>query len=255
MLPSGSSEYETNVTSSPTSGAPGTAAKAGFGGWFGGGGGGGCGGGSDGPASTVISLVLASVSPALSSTRIVTLHVPGAGAMAVAVPSGDFTSNLLSPVNSQRVLEIGMEGSSGVEVEVKVTDVPVTTGFGAQSKSAVGFPMATPTPSGDTTAASVSKHAVSRSLTRLMHIQEPNVRQLVQLAVWRHLGEARGDPRPAATIPSRRRSSFSQRPRWPPPARPRYADVLAGLVPASRPLALGRRGERRVGVGCGAHRG
>src|ERR687895_1074779 len=172
MLPSGSSEYETNVTSSPTSGAPGTAAKAGFGGWFGGGGGGGFGGGSDGPPSTVISLVLVSVSPALSSTRMVTLHAPGPGAVTVAVPSGDLTSNLWSPVSSQRVFVIGTEGSSGVDVDVKITDVPVTTGFGAQSKSAVGFPSATPTPNGDTTAASVSKHAASRGLTWLMCILE-----------------------------------------------------------------------------------
>ncbi|HEV3378893.1 MAG TPA: hypothetical protein VG126_16600 [Thermoleophilaceae bacterium] len=101
----------------------------------------------------------------MSSTRMVTFHVPGAGAVTVAVPSGDLTSNLWSPVSSQRVLEIGTEGSTGVDVEVKVTEVPVTTGFGAQSKSAVGLPMATPTPTGDMTAASVSEHVVRRHLT------------------------------------------------------------------------------------------
>src|SRR5918992_1249522 len=100
----------------------------------------------------------------------VTLHVPGPGAVTVAVPSGDLTSNLWSPVSSQRVFVIGTEGSSGVDVDVKITDVPVTTGFGAQSKSAVGFPSATPTPNGDMTAASVSKQAASRGLTRLMRI-------------------------------------------------------------------------------------
>jgi hypothetical protein len=128
----------------------------------------------------------------------VTLHVPGAGAVTVAVPSGDFTSNLWSPVSSQRVLEIGIAGSSGADVEVKVTEVPVTTGFGAQSKSAVGFPMATPTPSGDTTTASVSKQAVSRSRTGLVDIQEENARWLAQLAVWRHVREGAPDVKKAA---------------------------------------------------------
>jgi hypothetical protein len=54
----------------------------------------------------------------------------------------------------------------GVDVEIKVTVVPETTGFGAQSKLAVGCcARATPTPSGDTTAPAVSKQAVTRSLT------------------------------------------------------------------------------------------
>jgi len=52
----------------------------------------------------------------------------------------------------------------GVDLEVNVTVVPVTTGFGAQSKSAIGWASATPVPSGDTTAPTVAKQAVSRSL-------------------------------------------------------------------------------------------
>jgi hypothetical protein len=48
---------------------------------------------------------------------------------------------------------------------VNVTVVPATTGFGAQSKSAIGCATATPVPSGDTTAPTVAKQAVSRSLT------------------------------------------------------------------------------------------
>jgi hypothetical protein len=95
----------------------------------------------------------------------VTLQVPVAGAVAVAVPSGDLASILWSPLNSHRVLEIGADGSDGVDVDVNVTGVPATTGFGAQSKSAVGRARATPAPSGDATAPTVSKQAASRSLT------------------------------------------------------------------------------------------
>jgi hypothetical protein len=53
----------------------------------------------------------------------------------------------------------------GVDVDVSVTVVPAMTGFGAQSKSAVGWASATPPPSGDTTAPTVAKQAVNRSLT------------------------------------------------------------------------------------------
>jgi hypothetical protein len=58
-----------------------------------------------------------------------------------------------------------MGDRSRVDVEVNVTGVPATTGFGVQSKSAVGRARATPTPSGNTTAPTVSRQAVSRSLT------------------------------------------------------------------------------------------
>jgi hypothetical protein len=42
----------------------------------------------------MISLVTVSLWPATSCTRMVTLHVPGAGAVVVAVPAAELTSNL-----------------------------------------------------------------------------------------------------------------------------------------------------------------
>jgi hypothetical protein len=81
------------------------------------------------------------------------------------VPAGVVVSNLWSPSRSQSIFLIGRVASAGVDVDVSVTGVRATTGFGDQSKSAVGCARATPTPSGDTTAPTVAKQAVSRSLT------------------------------------------------------------------------------------------
>jgi hypothetical protein len=50
-----------------------------------------------------------------------------------------------------------------MDVDVRVTGVPATTGFGVQSKSAVGSASATPNPSGDTSAPVASKQVVSRN--------------------------------------------------------------------------------------------
>jgi hypothetical protein len=115
----------------------------------------------------VIALLVVSLSPALSTTRTVTVQVPGAGAVAEAVmlPAGEWISNPGLPSRSQSVPVIGLLAFMGVDVEMIVTMVPATTGFGAQSKSAVGWAMATPIPSGDTTAPTVAKQAVSSSLT------------------------------------------------------------------------------------------
>jgi hypothetical protein len=60
---------------------------------------------------------------------------------------------------------IGVLTSEGVDVDVSVTGAPATTGFGVQSKSAVGWASATSDPSGDTTAPIANKQAVSKSLT------------------------------------------------------------------------------------------
>jgi hypothetical protein len=62
------------------------------------------------------------------------------------------------------VSKIDVDTSNG-EVDVNVTRLPATTGFGARSKSAAGRARATPDPSGDTTAPTASTQAVSRSLT------------------------------------------------------------------------------------------
>jgi hypothetical protein len=113
----------------------------------------------------VILSVFVSLSPVMSSTRIVTRHAPGAGAVVVAVPPGELASNSRSPLKSHRVITIGVDRSTGVDVDVNVTGVPATTGFGAQSKSAFGRARATPAPSGDTTAPTVSRQAASTSLT------------------------------------------------------------------------------------------
>jgi hypothetical protein len=105
--------------------------------------------------------------PALSTTRTATVQLPTAGAVAVAVmlPAGERISNPGWPSRFHSILVICMFASEGVDVDVNVTSVPATTGFGAQSKSAVGAATATPIPSGDTTAPTVAKQAVSRSLT------------------------------------------------------------------------------------------
>jgi hypothetical protein len=66
---------------------------------------------------------------------------------------------------------IGLRSSSGVDVDVKVTGVPVTTSWGAHVKSGVGVAEATPVPSGNTTAPTVSRHADNRSLRRLEPIR------------------------------------------------------------------------------------
>jgi hypothetical protein len=115
----------------------------------------------------VIVFVALALAPALSTTRTATGQSPGAGAVAVAVmvPAGGRTSNPGWPSRFHSVLMIGVFAFVGLEVDVNVTVVPVTTGFGAQSKSAVSWASATPVPSGDTTAPTVAKQAVIRSLT------------------------------------------------------------------------------------------
>jgi hypothetical protein len=66
---------------------------------------------------------------------------------------------------------MGVKGSChGVEVEMNVTGVPATTGFGAQLKSAAGCARATAAPSGDRIAPTVSTQTVSSSLMRLVNI-------------------------------------------------------------------------------------
>jgi hypothetical protein len=72
----------------------------------------------------------------MSSTRTVTLDVPGEAAVAVAAPPGKLTSNWWSPSKSYRVSKIGADISNGSRWEVNVTRLPATIGFGAQSKSA-----------------------------------------------------------------------------------------------------------------------
>jgi hypothetical protein len=114
----------------------------------------------------VIVFVALALAPALSTTRTATVQSPGAGAVAVAVmlPAGERNSKPGWPSRFHSILVIGLSGPAGVDVDVNVTAVPAMTGFGAQSKSAVGAATATPIPSGDTTAPTVAK-AVSRSLT------------------------------------------------------------------------------------------
>jgi hypothetical protein len=115
----------------------------------------------------VIVFVALSLSPALSTMRMTTVQVPGAGAVAVAVmlPAGERISKPGWPSKFHSIREIGVAAFAGVEVDVNVTVVPATTGFGVQSKLAVGAATATPIPSGDTTTPTVSRQAVSRSLT------------------------------------------------------------------------------------------
>jgi hypothetical protein len=107
------------------------------------------------------------LSPVLSQTRTATVQSPGAGAVAVAVmlPAGGRISNPAWPSRFHSILVIVAVAFVGVDVDVNVTVVPATTGFGAQSKSAIGWATATPVASGDTTAPTVAKQAVSRSLT------------------------------------------------------------------------------------------
>ena len=85
--------------------------------------------------------------------------------MAVTVPGAERISNPGRPSRFHSVAMIGVYAFVGVDVDVNVTVVPARTGFGAQSKSAFGWATATPIPSGDTTALTVAKQAVSRSLT------------------------------------------------------------------------------------------
>jgi hypothetical protein len=108
-----------------------------------------------------------SLPPVLSQTRRVTLQLPAAGAVAVTVPSPSVgrVSNPGWPSRFHAILVIVAVSSVGVDVDVNVTLVPATTGLGAQSKLAVGWAAASPVPSGDTTAPTVAKQAVSRSLT------------------------------------------------------------------------------------------
>jgi hypothetical protein len=114
----------------------------------------------------VIVFATLSLPPVLSQTRRTTVQLPAAGAVAVTVvlPSGGRVSNPSWPSRFQAVLVIVAVASVGVDVDVNVTLVPATTGLGAQSKLAVGWATATPVPSGDTTAPTVAKQAVSRSL-------------------------------------------------------------------------------------------
>jgi hypothetical protein len=65
---------------------------------------------------------------------------------------------------SHVIFTIGMPGSK-VEVDVKVTGAPAITVVGVHSKLAFGYPSATPTPTGDTTAPTINRQAVSRALT------------------------------------------------------------------------------------------
>jgi hypothetical protein len=108
-----------------------------------------------------------SLPPVLSQTRRATLQLPAAGAVAVTVLSAAAgrVSNPGWPSRFHAILVIVAVASAGVDVDVKVTLVPATTGLGAQSKLAVGWAAASPVPSGDTTAPTVAKQAVSRSLT------------------------------------------------------------------------------------------
>jgi hypothetical protein len=106
-----------------------------------------------------------SLPPVLSQTRRPTLQSPAAGAVAVTVPpSVGRVSNPGWPSRFQAILVIVAVASVGVDVDVNVTLLPATTGLGVQSKLAVGLAAATPVPSGDTTAPTAAKQAVSRSL-------------------------------------------------------------------------------------------
>jgi hypothetical protein len=130
----------------------------------------------------VIVFVALSLWPALSTTRTATVQSPGAGAVAVTLLVRERISNPGWPSKFQSVLAIGVFASVGVDVEVNVTVVPDTTGFGAQSKSAVGGATASPIPSGDTTAPTVAKKAVRRSLRRPIRIRLTNVGVIAPLA-------------------------------------------------------------------------
>ena len=108
-----------------------------------------------------------SLPPVLSQTRRATLQLPAAGAVVLTVLSA--AAGRISfpgrPSRFQAILVIVAVSSVGVDVDVNVTLLPATTGLGAQSKLAVGWAAAIPVPSGDTTAPTAAKQAVSRSLT------------------------------------------------------------------------------------------
>ena len=99
-----------------------------------------------------------------SMMRTSTVQSPGRSAVAVTVvvAAGFLISNPGTPSRFHSMLVIGV--SAGVGVALNVTGVPATTGVGVHVKSTVGAASATPVPSGDTTAATVAKQAVTRSL-------------------------------------------------------------------------------------------
>jgi hypothetical protein len=132
----------------------------------------------------VIVFVAWALLPVLSQTRTATVQSPGAGAVAVAVmlPAGERISKPGSPSRFHSILVIVAVALVGIDVDMNVTVVPATTGLGAQSKSAVGAATATPIPSGDTTAATVARQAVSRSLRSPMRIRLTNVGAIAPLA-------------------------------------------------------------------------
>jgi hypothetical protein len=107
--------------------------------------------------------------------------MPGAGAVTVTWGSEGVPA---TPSIVHCLCVMGADGC-GVDVSVNVTGVPEITGFGVQSKSAVGYASATPAPSGDTTAPAVAKQAVSRSLTGALLIRLTNVGVDAPLAVHR----------------------------------------------------------------------
>ena len=115
----------------------------------------------------MIVFVARALSTRASMTRTSTIQSPAGGAVAVTVvvEAGLLISNPGWPSRFHSIRVIGVSGSVGVEVAAKVTVVPATTGVGAQVKSTVGAASATPIPSGDTTAPTIAKQAVSRSLT------------------------------------------------------------------------------------------
>jgi hypothetical protein len=127
--------------------------------------------GGGGGAVTVIVFVARALSLVPSMMRTSTVQSPGRSGVAVAVvvAAGLLISNPGTPSRFHSMLVIRV--SAGVGVAVNVTGVPATTGVGVQVKSTVGgAASATPVPSGDTTAASVAKQAVTRSLRWLICI-------------------------------------------------------------------------------------
>ena len=106
-----------------------------------------------------------SITPSMMRTSTVQSPAGGAVAVTVVVGAGLLISNPGWPSRFHSIRVIGVSASVGVEVAVKVTVVPATTGVGVQVKSRVGAAPATPVPRGDTTAPTVAKQAVSRSLT------------------------------------------------------------------------------------------
>jgi hypothetical protein len=115
----------------------------------------------------VIVFVARALSTTPSMTRTTTVQSPAAGAVAVTlvVEAGLLISKPGSPSRLHSIRVIGVSAPAGVEVAVKVTAVPATTGVGVHVKSTVGCASATPVPIGDTTAPTAAKQAVSKSLT------------------------------------------------------------------------------------------